>query len=124
MAGGSIAPIENSPPEIHTIPSGGGAEAAILLGVVGANATASAASVIGCIASTFLTGGERDERNTTKTTTAIAPANAGNTHGERLGADFVGARRKLAPFFGFMRIFARHTTSVVNLYRDATGRAP
>jgi hypothetical protein len=38
MSGGSAAPIENSPPGIHTMPRGAGAGAGRVFGTVGANA--------------------------------------------------------------------------------------
>jgi len=81
----------------------------MVLGMVGAKAATSAASVIGCLASTLLAGEGRDERNTTRTTTAITPAKADKTHVERLSAG-----RALVPFLRFMRTFARRTKGAMD----------
>jgi hypothetical protein len=86
----------------------------MVLGMVGAKAATSAASVIGCLASTLLAGEGRDERNTTRTTTAITPAKADKTHVERLSAELVGAGRALVPFLRFMRTFARRTKGAMD----------
>ena len=81
VAGGSIAPMENSPPEIQTIPCGGGAGCLVGLGIVGPKAAK--ASAIGWLASTLLAGERRDESNTATATVAKTTARAIRIQNER-----------------------------------------
>jgi hypothetical protein len=118
MAGGSIAPIENSPPGIHAIP-GGGAPTAMVLGMVGAKATNSAAWATRWLASTLLADEGRDARNTTATT-AITPVKMSNIHSECLSAELIAAGRASLPFFRFMRPFAPGLKDVALSYESCT----
>jgi hypothetical protein len=100
-AGGSIAPIENSPPEIHAIPGGDRAGTATVLGTVGANVANPADWATGWLAFTLLIDEGRNARNTTATT-AITPAKASNTHIDCLNATLVAAGRALIAFLRTM----------------------
>lgn len=77
----------------------------MVLGRVGAKATASAVPVIGWLAFTLLADERRAGRSTTKVTTAITPAKANKNHIEGLTVELVGAGRALFFFFCFMHAF-------------------
>src|SRR6267378_1854090 len=108
-AGGFIAPMANSPPEIHTIARGDGAGAEAVLGKVGPKAAASAASVIGWPAPTLLAGERGHGRSTATATAAETTARAIKIHTERLSVEKVGVGRALVRFFRFMRALASRT---------------
>src|SRR5437667_1016927 len=68
-------PIENSPPGIHTIPSGAGAGAGLLFGMVGAKGDAAAVSSLFRLAEGDSEGGDEPDLTNAKTPAAetIAP---------------------------------------------------
>jgi hypothetical protein len=93
VAGGSTAPMANSPPEIQTIPCGEAAGPRSGLGIVGPKAAASAASaasVVGGPASTLL-GGRRGHGRKTATAVAAEVVRAIRIHIERLNVECFGA---------------------------------
>src|SRR6266705_1776279 len=74
----SSLPIENSPPGIHTMPSGLAPGAGVLLGMVGAKSEAAAAS---CFCSLSEVEAETDdERDLTNTTTPATTTAAAISH--------------------------------------------
>src|SRR5947199_5069799 len=89
--GGSVAPMANSPPGIHTSPGGEGAGTGAVLGMVGPKAAAPAASV-GGPASTLLAAERGHGRNTAATATAAkAIISEIKIHPERMSAKSVPA---------------------------------
>jgi hypothetical protein len=99
-AGGSNAPMENSPPGIHTIPWGDGAGGGVAMGMVGPKAAASAASVIGSSASPLGRPKRGHGRKTPIAISAGAIASTIKIHNKRLGVEHVCAvLSEFRPFF-------------------------
>jgi len=94
--------MENSSPEIHTIPSGNDAGGAVVLGMVGPNPVIAGAAVggSGCSVSNLLAGERRDGCNRAN---AIAETTAGTIriHTERLSVEIVVAVGTLIWCFRF-----------------------
>jgi len=84
----------------------------MVLGMVGAQAPASAFWVMAWPASNLLTGERKEERNTTKATTPVAVAKATAIHTERLGLERVRGGDALVRFFRFMHALAKSATAL------------
>ena len=90
VAGGSIAPMENSPPGIHAIRCGDDAGTAVMLGIVGPKVAVVLAADVAGLASTLVTGERTDERNRPKSSTAAVPAMKSTIHNERVIIECAG----------------------------------
>src|SRR2546421_9365754 len=101
-AAGSTAPMENSPPGIHTIPPGVSEGATLVARMVGPKTVASAVSAVGWPASTLLAGERGHGRDTAIATAAETIVRAAKIHTERLSAGSVDAECAPVRFSRFM----------------------